>query len=739
MKKKGYNFLIISSVLAFLLVIFFWKIITKQTFFWFDFILGNYPRSAYMAETLRSGKLPLWIPFIYGGYPFAGSNPSHFFYPFTAALALFVKNGHLSSYPMELFIIIQIWIGGISMYFLLKEFGLSKLSSLFGAVLFCFSLPTIVRTQHTGELYGLIWIPLIFYTLIKTLKSRSIVYASLSGLVLGICLLGAHPQFYFYLIFVIIAFLLYNLVTGEGRRSIILLSFVILIIGFFIASPRLLPEIEYIRLSSRISKSMSGYAPFKTFGALFFPYLFGKGMSNLDYWGGYKGFWMFVEYSSYIGIVSLILLALSTSVIKEKKIRFFSYLLVFSLLFMFGGNNPLQKLISIFLPGLQMHTRFMPFFVFAASVIGSFSLDNLTHKIKDDKIQALKKISLYGIIAGVIFFIIMEVWRSNYQFTGGFTAYKYKTIFNNFRLFSLFLVLSFIPLLLFGRKRISPTWFQITAIAILFIDLYTIGGYFSGKRLNPDNYYKSNNLIQFLKYKSGNEKFRVDCPRFGYFYANSMSLMHGIEALEGHVANKLERFVKFSKEFEDQEDKYLDLYNVKYELIDTVISGRRTVYPRERDTYLPRAWIVHRAKQLPDSRIIPYMKSRDFEGRQEVILEKSDEGYPIFNTMPEGEDSVSISYYGAESIKLNVGMGGDGYLILSEYYYPGWNVYIDGMRGSILRANYVFRAVPLREGRHEVEFAFRPRSFQVGILLSILGLGWILGTGIARKFCVSKT
>jgi len=39
MRKKRFDFLIIS-ILAALLVIFFWKIIAKQSFFWFDLFWG---------------------------------------------------------------------------------------------------------------------------------------------------------------------------------------------------------------------------------------------------------------------------------------------------------------------------------------------------------------------------------------------------------------------------------------------------------------------------------------------------------------------------------------------------------------------------------------------------------------------------------------------------------------------------------------------------------------------------
>ena len=41
---------------------------------------------------------------------------------------------------------------------------------------------------------------------------------------------------------------------------------------------------------------------------------------------------------------------------------------------------------------------------------------------------------------------------------------------------------------------------------------------------------------------------------------------------------------------------------------------------------------------------------------------------------------------------------------------PGWEVYVDGERRPILRANLLFRGVEVPPGRHRVEFRFRPLS-----------------------------
>ena len=59
---------------------------------------------------------------------------------------------------------------------------------------------------------------------------------------------------------------------------------------------------------------------------------------------------------------------------------------------------------------------------------------------------------------------------------------------------------------------------------------------------------------------------------------------------------------------------------------------------------------------------------------------------------------------------------------MSETYYPGWKVYIDGNEGAIYRANYAFRAVPLNPGNHRVVFVYKPSSVILGGVITLVGI-----------------
>jgi hypothetical protein len=77
----------------------------------------------------------------------------------------------------------------------------------------------------------------------------------------------------------------------------------------------------------------------------------------------------------------------------------------------------------------------------------------------------------------------------------------------------------------------------------------------------------------------------------------------------------------------------------------------------------------------------------------------------------------------------------NGWLVLADAWAPGWRAEIDGKRTIVYRANYAFRAVHVRAGRHRVEFRYDPMSFKAGLLLTglALGLAAALASGTGKE------
>ena len=79
---------------------------------------------------------------------------------------------------------------------------------------------------------------------------------------------------------------------------------------------------------------------------------------------------------------------------------------------------------------------------------------------------------------------------------------------------------------------------------------------------------------------------------------------------------------------------------------------------------------------------------------------------------------------------MGVENGTEGWLVLLDNYFPGWQALIDGTPAKIYRANFTFRAVRVSEGRHQVEFFYRPMSFALGAFVTggaLLGCAIIWG------------
>ena len=88
----------------------------------------------------------------------------------------------------------------------------------------------------------------------------------------------------------------------------------------------------------------------------------------------------------------------------------------------------------------------------------------------------------------------------------------------------------------------------------------------------------------------------------------------------------------------------------------------------------------------------------------------------------------------AERISFTSHASRDGFVLLNEIYYPGWEARLDGKPVTILRADGIFRALRVPAGDHQLEFRFRPRFFALGAAVSLTTLAaYLLGAIYWRR------
>jgi hypothetical protein len=177
-----------------------------------------------------------------------------------------------------------------------------------------------------------------------------------------------------------------------------------------------------------------------------------------------------------------------------------------------------------------------------------------------------------------------------------------------------------------------------------------------------------------------------------------------------------------------------NLLGVKYILADkSKPPGDRRLVPvydaaPDIDVYLntaalPRALFVTCQKVVSDHEAAwRAIHAPGFDPTKAVVLEQEqleDIVAPVDCASSDKNGQISFVSYGANRMELRVKSGVEGWLLLSDVYYPGWRATVDGARARLLRADYVFRAVRVPAGEHTVEMTFGPWTWYAGLALSV--------------------
>ena len=155
----------------------------------------------------------------------------------------------------------------------------------------------------------------------------------------------------------------------------------------------------------------------------------------------------------------------------------------------------------------------------------------------------------------------------------------------------------------------------------------------------------------------------------------------------------------------------------------------------------PRAWVVHSARWLkpvegmgregreaPIQEILyqndPFWSDPELDVHDPKLLawvdsDVREELAPFLSAPAPGlKEPVSVTNKGPERIELDASLEKPGLVVLSEVFYPGWNLTIDGSPAPIYRANRMMRAAAVKPGNHHLVYTYKPRSFQVGSLVT---------------------
>lgn len=208
----------------------------------------------------------------------------------------------------------------------------------------------------------------------------------------------------------------------------------------------------------------------------------------------------------------------------------------------------------------------------------------------------------------------------------------------------------------------------------------------------------------------------------------SFNVAYGIRSYGGYTDIIPDRIAKFTDNwihreqptdlciYENAKDaRFLDLSGVGYEYHP--VRG----FLSKRPGAMSRFMLFSSYETITDKAMLSRLKDEDFHPLERLAISEN----PGFESHPSSQNGMALKYLEQTSskIKLQVHTEGPSLLFFGDSYNKGWNVTINGKKGKILIANYNFMAISLPTGDNEIFFKFRPRAYQIGKLITGIGIG----------------
>lgn len=730
-----------------LIALFFRDILLQKAFFWEDFLYQFYPFRNFAAVSLANGDLPLWNPFTFSGTPFQADIQSALFYIPNLLLTFFVSDGRLNFYWLEILIIAHIMLAGVSMYYLAKEYGIQKLFALISGLVFALSGFMTTHVIHQVIICQVAWLPLILFFFRKALLGHSMLYTILCGITLGHAVLAGFPQVSLYIFFFLFLYFLFEFFSALKecgfKTNIVMLPIAaaVVIIAVAFTSIQLLPTIELAPLSQRAEityeKSQEGQLAWEQLITFFVPKFFGSsGAQGSTYWGP-GAYWVFWETCLYVGIPAIVLIIFSLFAAKDNRyVKFFVGLSIFAMLYALGDNFIFHKVFFNIVPGFDKFRsigRITLLSTLSFSLLCGFGLQAFFYLMSAQE-QKIGKVLLF--IAGGAVLLWLAASMGFLQPSEGTRYYdQIHSMAVSETTTTLILVLGTIGVFfLISRRTVSPLTGIIGLIILLFVDVNIFGFNQNNGTTNPDEYYnRTANLVEIIKQEGQKEYFRVNSRlENSMILDRNQGMVDRIFMMEGYTPLALQRIYPPVKDF----DRACDLLNAKFRTV--VDNQNQTMRLSAASTFVPRAYFVYQTTVITDEeKIKEFMSSDSFDPLKIVVLEENPD-LSLDEIVDSSDGKAEIISYSLNSITLKVSTRKNGYLVLSEIFYPGWNAYIDGKLEKVYRANWSLRAIPVRAGDHNIEVRFEPVSFYRGAWITFVTIGLSV-IGIVYSFRTKKT
>ena len=391
--------------------VFFSELSGGPIFYGRDTTTFYYPLTLWAADELKAGRLPLWTPLIFGGYPIFADGEIGLLSPFQALLLTLLEMPLAYSAMRALDYV----IATLGLYLYARTLGANGLGATIGALAFAYGSFMVGHLQHDNILRSSIWLPWLLLAAERALRSTGpgrLGWVGVAALALAFEGVGVHvqPVLMSLLVFGLVLLfgpfgrtsiptiqspgvsgaaalgqLVYDLKLLLARRRLVgspldwfvgrfLLGLAVVGLGLGMAAAQLVPLYQLGLRSLRPALVTYDYAT--SFAVtppqlltLVFPAMF-----NFDaerHWA----LWAPHESTLYVGVAPLLLAVLALVFVRGRAVTFFGIVTLVSLILVFGDYLPIKSYTVVWnMPGfayLRAPARFSLLLTLALAVLAA--------------------------------------------------------------------------------------------------------------------------------------------------------------------------------------------------------------------------------------------------------------------------------------------------------------------------------------------------------------------------------
>lgn len=700
-----------------------------------------FPWWIYINHAVRSLQFPILNQYWFGGsLPFAALESSLFYPPYILIQFFFDASKNLNTaYFYHFGMEVGHYLFASVTFYLFGRYGLrlGRWASILSAVVYVTSGSFVGRFIHTVVVHTLAWLPSLLLMYFLFLEKKKRIYLLFTSLVLTLIVLSGHPQMviYTYGYFIAIAFILILLQKNMNRLNALISTIIAIGVSILLTSFKFLLLIELAGQIVRTTNQTTIANLYNSLHPLYYltllvPYLFGKHMVGYwgsDYpWGNWDNF-------IYIGIIPLLLIPYALLHRKRKLVTIFIGLTLGTVFIMLGKYQSLSAYFNVHTPfasSMTMLSKFTNFLHFFLVILVGFGFDAL---FEGGKRKSLVLFLLITAGIGALLFIIHPKMANILQFGDreAPSAEALHFIINNITQARFLFFLSSIVVVsfIFLKKEIL-FWILLFCFAL---DMFLSAGDFNPIEASPgepEKYFALTDITRFIK--KDKDIFRID-----NLWPRNVNMVQKIESTYGYHTIETAAYRRMTGLYNFENRQIANLFNAKYVVSDKDLSqyqGFTQVIPNLWMNFqsLPRLQFVPSARFTSSfEETISVLANPVFDARKEVILPKSFES--ITSNEGNGKGGVSIISYSGQKLIGKVSSTNGGYILWTQFQYPGWSVRVDGKQRSLIPADGSFYAIPVESGDHTVELFYFSKPMHQGFIISGVTIFLLILSFLFRK------